>query len=230
MFQVLDPSNYVRLPFLNRATVVSLSNSLIAHIPKDAPPDVQKAAANIKAAISTFQQHWSSNDAPQQQDGMTTVLLDRALDATVGAIYSRIEACERLPVELFPKAAKATELRLRLFPEGLSFLKKTHTEEWGYCQAIIERIDSEGLAADLEAVAGPEFLQALRTAHENFGRAIGKSAPRPVEPESANLLDSMREVSNAIRSYALKILASVDTERPETLAAARAALKPIDDL
>ncbi|MGI5865705.1 MAG: hypothetical protein ACOX6T_27090 [Myxococcales bacterium] len=230
MFQFLDPSDYIRLPFLNRATTVSLANALIAHVPKDAPPDVVKAAANIKTAITTFQQRWSSVDAPSQQDGMAAVLLDRAVDSTVSAVYSRIEACERLPAELFPKAAKATELRLRLFPEGLSFLKKTHTEEWGYCQAIIERIDSEGLAADLEAIAGPEFLQALRTAHENFGRAIGKNSPRPEEPQSANLLDSMREVSNAIKSYALKVLASVDAENPANIAAARAALKPIDDL
>ncbi len=58
---------------------------------------------------------------------------------------------------------------MALFREGLSFLKLPYHEEWAEREKRLQRIDAEGLCKDLDALAGKDFLDAVRGAHERYG-------------------------------------------------------------
>lgn len=229
--QTYDLISYLQLPHLNKASAIALATALISRTPKELPPAGQKAAENLAAATRRFQGLWAERDRSiATADRMSNVLLDRELDNAVGMLHARLATYERLPVARYPNAARAAELRKLLFGDGLGFIRMSFTEEWAYCDTLIKRIDSEGLAEGLAALAGPEFLAELRYTHQQFGHALGKTAAPEQEPEPVNLLEATRHLAEAVRNYTLQIIATADGDRPETVEAVRAALKPIADL
>lgn len=229
--QIPDLISYLQLPHLNKASAIALATSLASWAPKEAPPAVQKAAESLAAATRHFQGLWADRERSiASADRMATVVLDRELDNSVSLLHARLASYERLPAERYPNATRAGELRRQLFGDGLGFIRASFTEEWAHCDTLIKRIDSEGLAEDLAALAGPEFLAELRYSHQQFGRALGKTAPLADEPDPVNLLEATRNLADAIRQYTLQVIATADGDRPDTVQAAHAALKPIADL
>ena len=93
----------------------------------------------------------------------------------------------------------------------------------------LKRIETEGLATDIDELAGSDFLAEVRSSHAHYGEVLGKTKAR-VNPEQINFRDALRALSNAIRGYTLQVIASTDAAQPESLATARAALAPIEAL
>ena len=146
----------------------------------------------------------------------------------MGAIRQRLEAWALLPVEQFPPAARAAELGTLLFPEGLGFLTLPYIEQLAAMELLLARIHEEKLAADLDALCGPEFLANLRAILPRY-RAMVQGGLQRLD-DAANLQEHRRKLSAAIVDYATKVAALYDEEDPKSLDRIRRALRPIDAL
>ena len=108
------------------------------------------------------------------------------------------------------------------------FLKGAMEAEWAASDELLKRIDADNLAADVDTIAGPDFLVEVRAAHLEYGQALGITEAH-VAPEAASaLLKPLRAVVQAIADYMIQIVATVDREDAATIKAARDALLPLD--
>src|SRR4051794_40457071 len=93
---------------------------------------------------------------------------------------------------------------------------------------ILKRIDKENLAADLDALAGPEFLKHIRQVHPRYG-AMVKAALQGAAA-GPNLLEHVRALQRAVVVYATRVWGTVEDDDSATVTAARAALAPIEQI
>jgi hypothetical protein len=226
--QDFDPSIYTRPPKLDVAAAVALTIALLAALPLKAPPAVKKAAQKLRKAIVKLQAVWRERDrlAKPSDPRLVDVMADRAM----GRLHGRIDAYAGLPAEAYPLATRAQDILNSLFLRGLEFLKDDYASQWAETKKLLDRIDEENLAADIDKIAGPEFLAEVRRIHKLYGNAIGVTQSREKLPVPS-LVQPLRDVNAAIAVYSVQLLAVVmDEEADKTLrAAARAALQPMDD-
>jgi len=219
-----DPTPYVRPPLLDVASGVALATSLLHAVPKDAPKPMRKAAQKVRKTTVAIQEAWAKSDASGAPPDRRKA--DIRIDNAWGIFLDRLEAYASLPVEHFPKAARARVLIDAISPER-SWLKLTYEAQWAESDRRLKKIDDEGLAADADALAGPEFLSEVQSAHKAYGLALGITKPREAAPE-VNLLEPLRALGRAIGRYGLVVAGLVD-EDPESLAMVKKALRPIDE-
>jgi hypothetical protein len=123
--------------------------------------------------------------------------------------------------------SRARELLDATSPKDRQWLKLPFGAEWAESDKRLKRIDAEGLARDVDALAGPEFLVEVRSAHEAYGMALGITKPSE-EVAAVKLAEPLRTLSRAIARYGLAVAAIVDDDEA-SVAMARRALRPIDD-
>jgi hypothetical protein len=100
--------------------------------------------------------------------------------------------------------------------------------EWAESNKRLARIESEGLTKDINELAGPEFLAEVKTAHTEYGIALGVTTPAHVVDE-VNLAEPLRSLSRAIGRYGIAV-AGMAGEDAASIAVVRKALRPIDSL
>lgn len=228
MSELFDVTAYVRPPVLKVAGAVGLATALLHAIPRDAPPPVRAAAKKLRARAAALQEAWRGAERVSRAEDPRPA--DQAIDNAWGALYARLEAYASLDRERVPRAARAAELLTALFPDGLSFLKLPYAEEWSESKKRLDRVASDALDKDLDALAGKEFLEEVRAAHERYGKAIGITAPRAAVDAPASLVEPLREVSRAIAAYAVQVVAAAQQSDDEaTTSGLLRALRPIDD-
>lgn len=92
--------------------------------------------------------------------------------------------------------------------------------------AILKHIDDAGLAAEVDDIAGPEFLKAIRSVQPRY-EAMVKERLRRDNALGQDLRETTRELQAAIVNYASKIIGTIEHDEPETTEAVRLALLPI---
>jgi hypothetical protein len=155
--------------------------------------------------------------------------LDGEADHAWGGLRLRIQGMAMLSPDAFPKAQRAAELDTLLFSESMEFLKAEYSSQSSSMGAILKRIDKDGLQADVDSVAGPEFLKALRDVQPRYGAMVSERLRRDTAT-GQNLLETTRGLQAAIVNYASKVIGTIDHEDPETTEAARVALPRPPDL
>ena len=165
--------------------------------------------------------------APEAEDSVLLKGFDQDVDNTWSGTDDRLLGMSRLPGE--PKAAEASALRARLFPDGLKFLTKAFKEEWAESKARLDRIDAEDLGPALDRLCGKEFLPAIRKAHQAYGDALGLTAPGAAPTvDEAPLRGPLDAFMLALRRYTTKVVAHGDDDTPEGTALMAALLWPLD--
>jgi hypothetical protein len=225
---IFDPAPYMRPPRLDVRQAVSLSIALLSALPKNAGPSTKKAARRLRSAAQDLQTAWSHRQRAASPRPTEKVKADRRIDGAWGALKARLEAYGWLPADFYPRAPRAEELVASVFPTGLDFLTLPMNEEWFESNERLKRIKNENLDAEIDALAGPEFLVEVRAAHEQYGAVLGITQAQSLPPDSTVLLGPLRAVVAAMGDYLLQIIASVDREAPETIESARKALLPVD--
>ena len=148
------------------------------------------------------------------------------IDNAWAILLDRLEAYASLPAAKFPKAARAREL-INSISKDREWLKAAYEAEWAESQKRLKKIDDEDLAPDVDALAGPEFLVEVRSAHKAYGIALGVTKS-PEGAEEVNLADPLRALARSIARYGVAVAGMIDDD-PATLAIVRKALRPIDD-
>ncbi|MFS8071263.1 MAG: hypothetical protein ACMG6S_33255 [Byssovorax sp.] len=225
-----EPYLYTRAPAINLASGIVLAQALVAACPKSMPPAVKKAVAHLAKVGDAAQQAWADR---QREMGIVPDEKSRALDQEGDGSWSnlraRLLAYAGLPVALFPKARRAQEIVDSLFGDGgLGFLRDTYVLQWSAMSVLLKRIDDEGLAADIDKLAGPEFLQHIRNVHPRYEAMVQTSLQRDASQQ--NLLEHVRLIQRAVVAYATRVCATVEDDDSTTIEAARDALAAIDKM
>src|SRR5690606_27652633 len=92
----------------------------------------------------------------------------------------------------------------------------------------LQRIAADRFEEDLAALAGPEFLARVRAVQPRYEEMVRAMLGR--ERSSENLGEHRRALLRAIVAYAAKVCATVEEDEPETAEAARAALRPLENI
>ena len=225
-----DPSVYTRAPIFNIGAGITLCGALVDACPPGAPAPVKKARKKLAqvtdAARAAFnqrkQQLGKVSDASVQ-------LLDQEADWSWAALRMRLQAYALLPAARYPLAPRAAELVTVLFgAEGLEFLKFPYPEQLASMGSLLERITDEGLAKEIDALAGKEFLAQARDVQPRYDAMVKLMLQRD-ESTGESLLDHVHAMQSAIVTYANKVTALVDDDEPETVEMARKALRAIDN-
>jgi hypothetical protein len=91
-----------------------------------------------------------------------------------------------------------------------------------------KRIDDEGLAAEIDTFAGPEFLRHIRNVHPRYETMVQNSLQR--ELPQTSLLEHVRLIQRAVVAYATRVCGTVDNDNDATIEVARDTLAPIDKM
>jgi hypothetical protein len=224
-----DPVNYVHAPKMTIEGGMTLCRVVADACPATMPANVKKAAKRLFEVAEAAQFAYTLR---RRSLGKTTVddarPIDRGADNSWGALRSRLQAFAMLPRETYPDAQRAMEILYSLFGEaGLSFLTESYPEQYAIADSVIRRIDGEGLAADINRLAGKEFLENVRIQHAAYAKMVQNVLQRE-EALTDDLNEHVRAMGQEIVDYGTKVLASIDRDKPVTIAAARTALRPID--
>ena len=135
---------------------------------------------------------------------------DQALDVAFSATFDWLTGFSRLP-ETYEAAKTAARLLGALFPEGLKFTQLPFKLQWAEADARLSLIAKDSsFEAAFETLGGRVFLENLKKAHKEYGDALGITTTRAADPSVPNLHEPLLAVRNAIRTYALRVLAHAD--------------------
>lgn len=222
-----DPTPYVHAPIITVSSGVTLALALVDASPKASPPNVMKAASHLKALAEQARGQLAERNRVlgvfTEEDSR---VLDNEADRAWGGLRMRIQAMAMLSPERYPKAKRAAELDVLLFAKGTEFLKAEYEAQSTSMSAILERIDEDSFSGDLDAIAGPEFLLAIRDVQPRYQVMVSERLRRD-KATGQNLSDTTRELQAAIVNYASKVVGTIEHDDPQTAEAARIALLPI---
>jgi hypothetical protein len=226
----LDPSMYTRAPIVTAASGAALARALASACPASLPANVQKARVRLERAVedatAALSDRQRASGTVSDEDAR---LLDQETDTSWGALRGRLLAWTLLPTHRFSQSERAAALLARLFgPSGLTFLQSDYPTQSTVAEAIVRRIDEDGLAPEIDALAGPEFLAQIRHAHARYVAMVSARLQRQEAESSANLAAHARALQAAVVDYATKVCATVDPDDPATEETAALALRPID--
>ena len=219
-------SDKYKVPTGNVAALLALGRSLIAAYRKDAPPLVKKMKKRLDEAVANLEDSWSKLDA--SSGGLDARLADNVIDNAHAAIAATLEMFSWLPKHRAEKDVEdARHVRERLYGGGLEFLKAPFPEEWAESEKRIRRIHEENLQPTLERLCGKELVQALFTAHTEYGVALGiTKAEDPVVATKVG--EPFQVLPNVIQQYIRTVIGMVDDEDEDTVEMATAMLRPVE--
>lgn len=225
----IDPLPYTRPPIMSLAGAITLCRVVAESCPASMPEPVKEAAGRLATIADAAQKaHAARLKAIAKTGGEDPRTVDKVTDRSWSALRGRLEMYTLLPVETYPDAGRAREILEGLFGElGLAFLKERYPEQYTIAESLLRRIDGEGMASDIERLAGSDFLQNVRLQHEAYGKVVTSMLSRE-RAVAEDLSEHLKAMGQALVDFAMNVLASVDRDDPESLVAARIALRPID--
>lgn len=152
--------------------------------------------------------------------------IDLRLDGGFVGLREVLEGKARLVgTEIAERAARLLRL---VFPQGTAFVQLALAEEWVVAKAHLERIEKDLLAAEIAAVAGPEFLPFIIEAHTALGEGLGLGETALTAADTDALRRANQALSKAIAAYGRAMVGQVDEDDPESVAAFKRAMYPLD--
>jgi hypothetical protein len=204
-----DPTPYVHAPVITVATGATLALSLVDACPKTAPANVKKAAKHLKATAEKARADLAERNRVlgvfTDEDSR---VLDNEADRAWGALRMRLQAMAMLSPERFPKTKRAAELDTVLFVDGLEFLKAEYKSQSTSMAVLLKRIDDDHLEADVNAIAGPDFLKAIRDVQPRYEAMVSERLRRD-NATGQNLSATVRGLQAAIVNYASKMVGTI---------------------
>lgn len=229
MDDTLDPRIYSTVPRFDVRAGIALGRAMLTAAPGAPNAIVKRELERFRMALGTLEAAWQpvSTIAAPAVDRRAA---DQALDGAWGGLHARLAAWDRLSGAAHPEVDRATTLRTTVFPTGLSFLTLPYDRQWAESQRRLDHIDAGGLAAEMDALCGPAFLTAVRTAHAQYGIVLGitEAAPEPTDVP-VSLREPFAAFRNALTRYVQKLVGTLDDEDPAAVRTVKAAVRPLDD-
>ncbi|MCZ7681548.1 MAG: hypothetical protein M5U28_23225 [Sandaracinaceae bacterium] len=152
--------------------------------------------------------------------------IDLRLDNGIMALREVLDGKARLAgTEI---AGARGEAARQVYPGGTGFVMLSLPEEWATVKAHLDRIDQDELARAIDDIAGPEHLPYIRAAHAELGEKLGLGGVALTATETTQLRDSSVRMAKAIAAYGRAMVATVDEDDAESVAAFKRAMYPLD--
>ena len=238
----LDTTPYHSVPELPLQTLVVLTHALAALTPETAPAYVDGARAKMVESASEAE---AAMIAKLRARGTDSLVADLALDAAVDELWTLLHQrihgwtlFERASLDFLldadlnfeqarAKAKRASALSERLFGEGdLAMLGRNYTEQAQLMRHLLGRIETEGLAADIDALAGPELLPMLRASQSEYEAMIIRRDTQAPAPGS-DLRALRTRLRRRVLTYAALVLTMLDESQPKLEQLVADALEPM---
>lgn len=221
----MDAVDLVQLPRMTAVGALAFSDQLVSCATphkKVLPKTCATSLGELTAAQSILAGALRGRLEPQ--DNADLPALDHDIDAAWSALHDFAMAFAKLPGG-GPLVEAATLVRAALFADGLKFIQLAYPLEWAESQVRIDHMETPEMALALETLGAGTFVEAIRTAHVAYGKALGMGAAKTVSP-SPNVRPAYLSVLHAIRLYVVKVIAMIETDRPETRVLVDALLVP----
>lgn len=219
--------DFIRLPKVDAIGAHTLGMSILAAAEGQTLSDGAKEARDdVKVALSALGAVLKDKLPKDALDpGPRTREADRALDRAWSATYDFLTAWSKLDDE--PKAAIASKVRERLYPDGLRFTKVQYAKQWTESHRRLDLIEEGSLASHFATLGGQAFLDTLKKTHKAYGEVLGitKAPEDPIEEQKIG--DALAQLSHALRAYVLHVSAMVRRDDPAQKAVVEKLLAPL---
>lgn len=221
--ETLDFVPYVTPTRFSNAWGVVLSIQLLRAAP-ETPPALARAALEKLREAALHSQSVAVDRLRASPENLKPI--DARLDGGMAGLRDVLVAKSRLTgTDVGERAARLVR---QVFPNGVSFVLLGYNEEWVAAKSHLARIDEDGLAAEIDALAGPEFLPFIRAAHAELGDALGVGTTPLAVSETTAVQDANLQLAKAIANYGRAMVAFVDEDDAESVAAFKQAMYPLD--
>jgi hypothetical protein len=223
----------IQLPRFDAAGAIALGEKLIAvanEVP-ELPRPIRRAKDTLDECLAALraaaEARLAARLAASAQDADEVNEADATLDACWTALHDWLSGFARLP-DAYAEAKEARSLLEELYPDGLGFILLPYELEWGQSDLRLGRIASESLGERIRRLGGAVFIQALQSAHWQYGKCLGlprvPSTSAAGQPTTREALESF---ASTLRVYALKVTAHVEVDDPRTGELAKKLLGPL---
>lgn len=228
--RTFEPMNLVALPRFSAAGAIALGTAVVSAI-ADAgnalPASCVTAAEKCKNALDDLRKGLVARGGAAEADGV--VALDHELDASWAALSSIVAAYVRAPLSGEDAALRdaATRLQRALFADGLRFTQLPYRLEWAESHVRLDRLDDAALTADAAAIGATKLVALVREKHQAYGDAQGLSKASPPSAEAADVRPRLDRFTAVLRTYIVKVSATVEEDDEASRALAERLLAPI---
>jgi hypothetical protein len=194
---------------------------------KKLPKGVLKALQSLESKHEALSLVLRDLVKPDASSGLDPMKIDRVLDAGWSALHGFFETL----IKLFwlPLATEAAELKRLIFDDGLKFIQLPYLLQWSESDTRLSRIKDNGLEPRIEALGGKLFLDEIKKAQADYGKALGVTAPKAGALEDAPAVRAALDAfGDALRNYVIKAMGIVEEDEPETKEISDALLAPLD--
>jgi hypothetical protein len=223
----IDASAYVQVPQWDVPATVAVVVRLLVIAPRAPTPPVRQAAGKLRSTVVRLQGRWAQRDA---QAAPPLRPLDLTLDNCWSGLFARLSSFASIAEVAPAEAARAAAIVATLFPNRLDFTRLEIPSQWAESEKRLRRIDGEGLARDIEKLAGAWFIDGLRQSHAALGRALGlvEGAAPTSDDVAINLSEDLRATHRALAAYMLQLVAADEAADDDLAADIRRALAAFD--
>ncbi len=222
---MLNSEQYFGVPTSGVSRTVALSISLLSAVPLQASPPVINAAQAMRSSVVALQKDWAARLSKDPND--TTVRpVDRKADSAWRGLHIGLQSAATL--ENTPRGDAANTVLQRIFPDGRTFLALAFKDQWAEAERRLQLIEAEELEELIAlAVGGPDHLEAVRSTHEAYGKAL--NITEAADPQiDIDLAEGVQALRAGIRGYLLQVVAWANQDPANTVAATNA-LAPVAD-
>jgi hypothetical protein len=227
--RTFEVDEMVQLPRLGAADTIALATALVTRALAEValPSVLVRPLERVRQNLELLRGHAEAR-LPAGGPSDATESANRAADTAWAAMRWWCKGWALVPYpEHADQAQAARVLEARIFPDGLRFTQLAFRVQWVESQSRLGVIEKEGLAALIDTLGGQPLLDAVRKAHDDFGRALGITQVSD-EPESSALVrQGMDQLMSSMRRSILQVTAHADSGEAEGATLASALLQPI---
>lgn len=226
--RTFEVEEMVRLPRLGAYDVIALTTALLtrAEAAGALPPAIERELVRVRGGLGTLR---AGAETRAQENGQSDSKdeWNRALDTAWAALRWWSKGWSLVPyAENAQQAEDGARLEALLFPDGLRFTQLPFRTQWVESQTRLGLVEREALAPRITALGGQALLDAVRRAHDDFGRALGLTEATLLVA-SASLREERDALIDILRRYVLQVTAHADPDDPDSMALADHLLLPV---
>jgi hypothetical protein len=227
--RTFEAEEIVRLPRMTTADTMALATALLTRAETFAtlPAPIAREHGRLRQSLDALR-GGTETRVQEQTHSDAREVANRFLDAAWGSARWWCKGWTLLPYpEYQSEVASARKLETMLFPDGLRFTQLPFRDQWVQSQARLGLIEKESLASMFAALGGQAILDAVRRAHDEFGRVLGFTNPTVAAPSTVLIGESRDDLKAAMRRYVLQVTAHADPDDPQSQLLADTLLMPI---
>ncbi|UJR84200.1 hypothetical protein [Sandaracinus amylolyticus] len=224
----IDFQPYSRPPRIDALRGIALAIQLLRVAPARPSRPVARALRKVRSTAVDLQTEVKARGRTRPESLRP---LDSAFDGSWSALRDRLAAWSKVQSASFERPReRAEQLLAAYFSDGVQFVTLAYEAEWVYGEQLLERFDEEGALADIERLAGAEFVANVREQQAALGAALGLTGKRGTEEvaSTSGLAERVSALASAIADYTRRLSGEVETDDPKSVAAFRKAVAPLD--